>query len=86
MQRCKDSFRKHPNFFPDKGSSLQFTIHHYAGRVLYRIEGFLEKNKDSLPEMLVDAVKYGNVKLLRTLFRRPANPNSELKKSVLRKR
>lgn len=86
VQRCKDSFRKHPNFIPDKGSKLQFTVHHYAGLVMYSVEGFLEKNKDSLPETLVDAVKYGNVRLLRALFRRPANPNSVLKKSVMKKR
>jgi len=86
VQRCKDSFKKHGSFVPDKGSSLQFTIRHYAGSVLYKAPGFVEKNKDSLPDMLVEAVKYGKVKLVSMLFRRSANPSSELKKSVLRKR
>lgn len=86
MQRCKDNFIDHSSFLPDKGNRLEFAVQHYAGQVLYRIEGFLEKNKDSLPETLVDSVKYGEVKLIRTLFRRPANPNSDLKKSILRKR
>lgn len=86
MQRCKDNFIDHSSFLPDKGNRLEFAVQHYAGQVLYRIEGFLEKNKDSLPETLVDSVKYGEIKLIRTLFRRPANPNSDLKKSILRKK
>lgn len=36
--------------------------------------------------MLVESVKYGGVNLVRTLFRRPANPGSELRKSIMRKR
>lgn len=86
VQRCKDNFRKHPNFVPDKGSRLEFSVKHYAGPVLYRAQSFLEKNKDSLPDTLVGVVKYCNVKLIGTLFRRPANPSSELRKSILRKR
>ena len=48
-------------------------------------EGFLEKNKDTLPDTLVDAVKTSSKRLVRTLFRR-ASEGSMLRKSTLRKR
>ena len=48
-------------------------------------EGFLEKNKDTLPDTLVDTVKNSSMRLLRTLFRRPPS-DSTLRRSTLRKR
>ena len=34
VQRCKESFSKHPNFLPHKGNALVFTVRHYAGEVI----------------------------------------------------
>ena len=56
-----------------------------ALQVKYVAEGFLEKNKDTLPDTLVDAVKTSSKRLVRTLFRR-ASEGSMLRKSTLRKR
>lgn len=54
-------------------------------QVKYVAEGFLEKNKDTLPDTLVDAVKNSSMRLLRTLFRRSSS-DSMLRRSTLRKR
>lgn len=54
-------------------------------QVKYVAEGFLEKNKDTLPDTLVDAVKNSSMRLLRTLFRRSSS-GSMLRRSTLRKR
>jgi myosin-5 len=35
-------------------SSFQFSIHHYAGPVVYTTVGFMEKNRDELPRETVD--------------------------------
>jgi myosin-3 len=36
---------------------LSFAIHHYAGRVVYNAEGFLEKNKNFLPPEVVQLIR-----------------------------
>ena len=54
-------------------------------QVKYVAEGFLEKNKDSLPDTLLDSVKDSSMRLMRTLFRRTSN-GSMLRRSILRKK
>eukprot|EP00054_Salpingoeca_dolichothecata_P009067 m.51369 g.51369 ORF g.51369 m.51369 type:complete len:987 (+) comp18146_c0_seq1:26-2986(+) len=51
-----------------RGLDLIFTIHHYAGRVTYQAEGFLEKNRDTLALDVVAAMRLSTNKLVRTLF------------------
>ena len=58
---------------------------HTHTQVEYMAEGFLEKNKDTLPDMLVDLVKVSSLRLIRALFRRPSS-GSQLRKSIMRKR
>jgi myosin heavy subunit len=55
--------------------------------VKYVAEGFLEKNKDSLPDTLMDTVKSSSMRLVRTLFRRAdGRGGSQLRRSTMRKR
>ncbi len=36
-----------------KGNALCFAVCHYAGRVVYQAEGFLEKNRNFLPPEVI---------------------------------
>ncbi|XP_071156753.1 chitin synthase chs-2-like [Mytilus edulis] len=45
-----------------------FGIHHFAGQVLYRCEGFLEKNKDTLNDDLFDCMKGSENPFINDLF------------------
>ena len=45
-----------------------FTIVHYAGTVSYNLTGWLEKNKDSLNETVVDLLKNSSNELCVTIF------------------
>ncbi|CAI8048136.1 Myosin-IIIb, partial [Geodia barretti] len=64
VQRSRESFNKHQCFAPHRGNALEFTISHYAGDVTYEIEGFIEKNRDSLPEPVADALRFTSLQLL----------------------
>jgi myosin-3 len=48
---------KYKGYEPPRGNDLKFTVHHYAGPVLYESEGFLEKNRDALPIDVVGALR-----------------------------
>ncbi len=39
IQKCKESFAKHPNYVPHRGNALVFTIKHYAGKVSIWCDG-----------------------------------------------
>jgi len=51
-----------------KGNDLKFSINHYAGKVTYTVDGFLEKNRDTLAMDVVSAFRLSGNNLVRTLF------------------
>ena len=56
----------------------------------YEIEGILEKNKDSLPDTVVDALRFTSLRLLGALFTPQSSGGGgrtdQLRKSFLKKR
>ena len=58
---------------PNKFNSNGFIIKHYAGDVEYAIEGFLEKNKDSLNEVVAENFLKSKQELLSSLFVEPTD-------------
>ena len=46
----------------------QFKISHYAGEVIYDVEGFTEKNKDALSDTLTQTLQSTNHPLMQILF------------------
>uniref|UniRef100_A0A8C3V328 non-specific serine/threonine protein kinase n=2 Tax=Catharus ustulatus TaxID=91951 RepID=A0A8C3V328_CATUS len=49
VDKLNSTFKGSLHFQPARGRALAFTIMHYAGKVQYAAEGFLEKNRDTLP-------------------------------------
>ncbi|NWS28408.1 MYO3B protein, partial [Polioptila caerulea] len=49
VDKLNSSFKGNLHFQPARGRVLGFSIIHYAGKVQYAAEGFLEKNRDTLP-------------------------------------
>ena len=45
-----------------------FAVVHYAGQVDYVTQGFVKKNKDSLPESAVDMVKTAGLSIVGSIF------------------
>uniref|UniRef100_A0A3Q3VW17 Unconventional myosin-Ib n=1 Tax=Mola mola TaxID=94237 RepID=A0A3Q3VW17_MOLML len=69
-----------------------FRIQHYAGKVLYRVEGFVDKNNDLLYRDLSQAMFKANHSLIKQLFpegnpakvnlKRPPTAGSQFRQSV----
>jgi myosin heavy subunit len=65
-----------------KSNALCFAIHHYAGRVVYQAEGFLEKNKNFLPPEVIQLLRQSEVDTVRFLFQCPLTKTGNLYSSV----
>ena len=64
----KHGQKKNPRFKQHLRSNNKFTIVHYAGDVEYEVDGFLDKNKDTLYEGLLELMSISSVPFLSDLF------------------
>ncbi len=75
---------KHECYSINRNNKHSFTIHHYAGKVSYFALGFLEKNRDTLSDSVVDMFKHSQDDLIRLLFHgNPSDGTSSLYKGVM---
>uniref|UniRef100_A0A6Q2WYJ7 Myosin IIIB n=1 Tax=Esox lucius TaxID=8010 RepID=A0A6Q2WYJ7_ESOLU len=70
VDKFEDNLR-YKYFWRPKRVELCFGIQHYAGKVLYSVNGFLEKNRDTLPADVVVVLRTSENKLLQQLFSSP---------------
>lgn len=47
----------------------RFTISHYAGNVTYDADGWLEKNRDTLPPGVMEMLQASENTLVRSIFK-----------------
>ncbi|KAG0201484.1 Myosin type-2 heavy chain 1 [Mortierella sp. GBA30] len=63
------STEKHKKWFTKpRFSNSAFTISHYAHAVTYECEGFLEKNRDTLPDELLNLIKNSDNEFLEEIL------------------
>ncbi|KZO93982.1 hypothetical protein CALVIDRAFT_539354 [Calocera viscosa TUFC12733] len=55
----------------------KFLIRHYAGDVMYNVQGMTDKNKDQLVKDILDLIDKSGNKFLHTLFPDRPDPNSK---------
>lgn len=68
LSKLKISCSPHPSFSINLLSQNEFIINHYAGKVNYNVNGFLERNKDTLPDDMCLLLINSKNKLLSNLF------------------
>ena len=73
LQKCKENITRNKSFMPDLGDELYFTIIHYAGNVRYSLIGFIEINRDTLPNNIVTLLQQSQVPLVSLIF--TSNPS-----------
>ncbi|PSN47190.1 hypothetical protein C0J52_07874 [Blattella germanica] len=61
-----------------KSDALCFAIHHYAGRVVYQAESFMEKNRNFLPPEVIQLLRQSHRDMVRFLFQCPLTKTGNL--------
>ncbi len=78
-------------YIPPKNAGTSFLVVHYAGQVSYSVRGFLEKNRDYLPNSLLNVARNSSNFLIQDLFQckltrkgtlAPSDRQSRLRKSM----
>jgi myosin heavy subunit len=69
INKMHQNLVKHPNYQAPKREKTKFLVNHYAGEVSYEITGFLEKNRDSLSEDLIELGKSSTIEFIQKLFK-----------------
>lgn len=65
VDEIKKFHTKDKNFFTHRMNPLIFGIKHTAKDVQYTISGFVEKNKDELPNHLIECLKKGEKEIMK---------------------
>ena len=60
-QKCYSKYDKTRHFSKPKIGRDTFIIHHFADNVKYQIDGFLEKNRDSVLDEQINILKASSV-------------------------
>ncbi|XP_022611603.1 unconventional myosin-Va-like [Seriola dumerili] len=72
--------KQNAHFDKPRLSNRAFIIHHFADKVEYQCEGFLEKNKDTVNEEQINVLKKSKFDLLLKLFEDDEKATSSTKK------
>ncbi|XP_015595858.1 myosin-IIIb isoform X2 [Cephus cinctus] len=65
-----------------KSDAICFAIHHFAGRVVYQADGFLEKNRNFLPPEVIQLARQSQFDMVRFLFQCPITKTGNLYSAV----
>ena len=68
LQKLHQNLEKSANYIKPKITNTQFGISHYAGKVMYEIPGFLDKNKNTLQQNLIDMCVSSKDPVVASLF------------------
>ncbi|KAI6649740.1 hypothetical protein LOD99_6529 [Oopsacas minuta] len=73
LQKCKENITRNKAFIADLGDEPFFTIKHYAGNVRYTLTGFIEINRDTLPNNIITLLQQSPCQLISHIF--TSNPS-----------
>ncbi|KAM7388416.1 hypothetical protein PAMP_024590 [Pampus punctatissimus] len=74
--------KPHPHFRKPRMSNSAFIILHFADMVQYECEGFLNKNRDTVFEELINILKASQSELVAELFQQQGNVSSVANGSI----
>ncbi|KYO21219.1 guanine nucleotide binding protein (G protein), beta 5a isoform B [Alligator mississippiensis] len=83
LQKLYNNFiNKNPLFQKPRMSNTSFIIQHFADKVEYKCEGFLEKNRDTVYEVLIEILKSSKFHLCANFFKDNPAPISRFGSAI----
>eukprot|EP01102_Stenamoeba_stenopodia_P006996 TRINITY_DN1954_c0_g2_i1.p1 TRINITY_DN1954_c0_g2~~TRINITY_DN1954_c0_g2_i1.p1 ORF type:complete len:1409 (-),score=515.63 TRINITY_DN1954_c0_g2_i1:121-4347(-) len=76
LQKLNQNFEKHPHFEKLRIVRTTFKVAHYAGLVEYDVTGWLDKNRDELPEHMLGILRRCPIPLIANFFKEEAPKDS----------
>jgi myosin heavy subunit len=76
LKKLDDTFTN-SRFEVSKKIALGFTIRHYAGTVLYNVDSFIQKNKDTFQSSLLMCLLESNICIMKLIFEEEIASTSE---------
>uniref|UniRef100_A0A8C3VCM9 Myosin X n=1 Tax=Catharus ustulatus TaxID=91951 RepID=A0A8C3VCM9_CATUS len=88
LEKLHSQHMSNPYYVKPRVTDHQFGIKHYAGEVLYDVRGFLEKNRDTFRDDILNMLKDSRLDFIYDLFERVCSRCSEetLKMGTQRRR
>uniref|UniRef100_A0A803VEE7 Myosin X n=1 Tax=Ficedula albicollis TaxID=59894 RepID=A0A803VEE7_FICAL len=88
LEKLHSQHMSNPYYVKPRVTDHQFGIRHYAGEVLYDVRGFLEKNRDTFRDDILNMLKDSRLDFIYDLFERVCSRCSEetLKMGTQRRR
>lgn len=80
-EKCHNNI-KSKFYIRPKSDAICFAIHHFAGRVVYQAENFLEKNRNFLPAEVIQLVRQSQFDMVRFLFQCPITKTGNLYSAI----
>eukprot|EP00054_Salpingoeca_dolichothecata_P019795 m.123420 g.123420 ORF g.123420 m.123420 type:complete len:1850 (+) comp23389_c0_seq2:1097-6646(+) len=81
-EKMHKAFKKQRDYHaPKSARDPEFSIHHYAGLVTYNVTGFLEKNRDTLSDVVQTLLLSSDNHLIRQLFKTHLGPTGSMSES-----
>ncbi|KAK6643275.1 hypothetical protein RUM43_004780 [Polyplax serrata] len=68
LEKCHYNHALDELYSRPRMSSSEFGLKHYAGQVWYNVDGFLDKNRDTLRSDVVELLISSKIKLISTMF------------------
>ena len=68
LTKFHQSHEEHPSYVKPKTQIPVFGVAHYAGDVVYQVEGFLDKNRDTVRQDLIDLLASSGNPLVAAWF------------------
>lgn len=80
-EKCHNNI-KSKYYIRPKSDAICFAIHHFAGRVVYQADNFLEKNRNFLPTEVIQLIRSSKFEMVRFLFQCPITKTGNLCSSI----